>query len=130
MFAQIRATRLFGNSHGGASGGINQLGSSVAGSNQAQNHSTMASRRQDAWEAQLNKEKAVLVATTKPIIDDTATFKPPIPYALREVKRSMDKGVYFKDNTRGRSNEISSNVNDEKQAEKNREYSRCSLVTY
>ena len=64
----------------------------------------MAARRQDAWEhaweAQL-KEKAFLVATIKPIADDTVTFKPPIPYALREVKRSMDKGIYFKDNTYG-----------------------------
>ena len=60
----------------------------------------MASRRQGAWEAQL-KEKAFLVATTKPIADGTVTFKPPIPYALREVKRSMDKGIYFKDNTCG-----------------------------
>ena len=60
----------------------------------------MASRRQDAWEAQL-KEKAFLVASIKPIVDDAVTFKPPVPYALREVKRSMDKGVYFKDNTYG-----------------------------
>ena len=58
----------------------------------------MAVRRQDAWEAQL-KEKAFLSATIKPIVDDTATFKPPIPYALREVKRSMDKGIHFKNNT-------------------------------
>ena len=58
----------------------------------------MASRRQDAWEAQL-KEKAFLSAMIKPIADGTITFKPPVPYALREVKRSMDKGVYFKDNT-------------------------------
>jgi hypothetical protein len=34
----------------------------------------MASRRQDAWEAQL-KEKAFLTATIKPIVDDTITFK-------------------------------------------------------
>ena len=39
----------------------------------------MAARRQDAWEAQL-KEKAFLVDTIKPIVDDTVTFKPPIPY--------------------------------------------------
>ena len=58
----------------------------------------MASRRQDAWEVQL-KEKAFLTAMIKPIVDDISTFKPPVPYALREVKRSMDKGVYFKDNT-------------------------------
>ena len=99
VFAQIRATRRFGNSHG-ASGNINQLGGSVAGNNQAQNQSTMASRRQDSWEAQF-KEKAFLTATIKPIADDTVTFKPPIPYALREVKRSMDKGIYFKDNPYG-----------------------------
>ena len=60
----------------------------------------MASRRQDAWEAQL-KEKAFLAAMTKPIADGTITFKPPVPYALREAKRSMDKGVYFKDNMHG-----------------------------
>ena len=60
----------------------------------------MAARRQDAWELQL-KEKAFLVASIKPIVDGTITFKPTVPYALREVKRSMDKGVYFKDNTYG-----------------------------
>ena len=60
----------------------------------------MAARRQDAWEAQL-KEKAFLSATIKPIVDDTVTFKPPIPYAFREVKRSMDKGIHFRDNTHG-----------------------------
>ena len=60
----------------------------------------MASRRQDAWEAQL-KEKAFLTAMIKPIADDISTSKPPVPYALREVKRSMDKGVYFKDNAYG-----------------------------
>ena len=60
----------------------------------------MAARRQDAWEAQL-KEKAFLSATIKPIADDTVTFKPPIPYALREVKRVMDKGIHFRDNTYG-----------------------------
>ena len=61
----------------------------------------MAARRQSAWEAQL-KEKAFLSATIKPIVDDTATFKPPIPYALREVKRSMGKGTHFrKNNTYG-----------------------------
>ena len=60
----------------------------------------MAARRQDAWEAAL-KEKAFLSETIKPIVDDTATFKPPIPYALREVKRSMDKGIRFKNNTYG-----------------------------
>ena len=60
----------------------------------------MAARRQDAREAQL-KEKAFLNETIKPIADDTATSKPPYPYALREVKRSMDKGIHFKDNTCG-----------------------------
>ena len=47
------------------------------------------------------KEKAFLSATIKPIVDDTVTFKPPIPYAIREVKRSMDKGIHFKNNTFG-----------------------------
>ena len=60
----------------------------------------MAARRQDAWEAQL-KEKAFLSATIKPIADYTATFKQPIPYAIREVKRSMDNGIHFKNNTYG-----------------------------
>ena len=60
----------------------------------------MGARRQDAWGAQL-KEKAFLSATIKPIADDTVTFKPPIPYALQEVKRSMDKGIHFKNNTYG-----------------------------
>ena len=65
LFAEIRATRLFGNSHG-ASGNTNRLGSSIAGGNQAQNQATMASRRQDAWEARL-KEKAFLTAMTEPM---------------------------------------------------------------
>ena len=99
LIAQIRATRLFGDSHG-ASGSSNQLGGLVAAGNPAQQPTPMASRRQDAWELQL-KEKAFLVASIKPIVDDTITFKPTVPYALREVKRSMDKGVYFKDNTYG-----------------------------
>ena len=60
----------------------------------------MAARRQDAWEAQL-KEKAFLSATIKPIADGTVTFNPPIPYALREVTRSMDKEIHFNDNTYG-----------------------------
>ena len=60
----------------------------------------MAARRQSALEAQL-KEKAFLSATIKPIVDDTVTFKPPIPYALHEVKRSMDKGIHFRNNTYG-----------------------------
>ena len=60
----------------------------------------MAARRQSAWAAQL-KEKAFLSATIKPIADDTVTFKPPIPYALREVKRSMDNGIHFRNNTYG-----------------------------
>ena len=60
----------------------------------------MAARRQDARELQL-KEKAFLVASIKPIVDGTITFKPTVPYAFREVKRSMDKGVYFKDSTYG-----------------------------
>ena len=42
----------------------------------------MAARRQQQWEAQL-KEKAFLSATIKPIVDETANYKPPIPYALR-----------------------------------------------
>ena len=61
----------------------------------------MAPRRQDAWEAQLKEKAFLLTATTKPIVDGTITFKPPVPHALREVKRSMYKGVYFKDNTYG-----------------------------
>ena len=64
----------------------------------------MAARRQDAWEVQL-KEEAFLSATIKPIVDDTATpppsNRPPIPYAPREVKRSMDQGIHFKDNRGG-----------------------------
>ena len=84
----------------GASGTTNQLGGLAAGGNQATNQSTMAQRRQDAWELKL-KEKAFLTSTIKPIVDETTTFKPPVPYVLREVKRGMDKGVYFKDNTYG-----------------------------
>ena len=60
----------------------------------------MAARRQQQWEAQL-KEKAFLRATIKPIVDETVNYKPPIPYALREVKRSTDKGIHFRDNTYG-----------------------------
>ena len=81
VFAQVRANRLFADSHG-ASGNSNQLGGSAAGGSQAQNLSTMAARRQQQWEAQL-KEKAFLSATIKPIVDETANYKPPIPYALR-----------------------------------------------
>ena len=58
----------------------------------------MAVRRQQQWEAQL-KEKAFLSATIKPIVDETVNYKPPIPYALREVKRAMNKGIHFRDNT-------------------------------
>ena len=82
------------------SGSSNQPGGLVAAGNPAQQPTPMAQRRQDAWELQL-KEKAFLVASIKPIVDDTTTFKPTVPFALREVKRSMDKGVYFKDNTYG-----------------------------
>ena len=60
----------------------------------------MAGRRQAAFEAQL-KENAFLKATIKPIVDDTVTFKLLVPYAIREVKRSMDKGIHFKNNTYG-----------------------------
>ena len=60
----------------------------------------MAARRQSAWEAQL-KEKAFFSATIRPIVDDTVTFKPLIPCALCEVKRSMDKGIHFRNNTYG-----------------------------
>ena len=60
----------------------------------------MAARRQDAWEAQL-KEKAFLGATIKPIVDETVNYNPPIPYALRRVKRSMDRGIHFRNNTHG-----------------------------
>ena len=60
----------------------------------------MAARRQDASEAQLN-EKAVLSATIKPIVDETVNYKPPIPYALRQVKRSMDRGIHFRNSTYG-----------------------------
>ena len=60
----------------------------------------MAARRQQQWKAQL-KEKAFLIATIKPIVDETVGYKAPIPYALREVKRIMDKGIHFHDSTYG-----------------------------
>ena len=60
----------------------------------------MAGRRQAAFEAQL-KENAFLKATIKPIVDDTVTFKPPVLCAIRKVKRSMHKGIHFKNNTYG-----------------------------
>ena len=82
------------------SGSSNQPGGVVAAGNPALQQTPMAQRRQDAWELQL-KEKAFLVASIKPIVDAITTFKPTVPFALREVKRSMDKGVYFKDNTYG-----------------------------
>ena len=66
----------------------------------------MAARRQAAFEAQL-KENAFLKATIKPIVDGAITFKPPIPYAIREVKRSMGKGIHFKNNTFGAGVELS-----------------------
>ena len=37
----------------------------------------------------------------KPIVDETVGYKAPIPYALREVKRTMEKGIHFRDNTHG-----------------------------
>ena len=58
----------------------------------------MAVRRQQQWEAQL-REKAFMIGTIKPIVDGTVGYKAPIPYALREVKRVMDKGIHFRDNT-------------------------------
>ena len=60
----------------------------------------MAVRRQQQWEAQL-KEKAFLVATIKPIVDEMVGYKTPIPYARREVLRSMNQGIHFRDNTYG-----------------------------
>ena len=99
LFAQVRATRLFANSPS-ASGDSNQLGGSARSSNQAQNQQTIAGRRQLAFETQL-KEGAFLKATIKLIVDGTATFKPPVPYAIRAVKRGMDKGIHFQNNTYG-----------------------------
>ena len=58
----------------------------------------MAVRRQQQLEAQL-KENAILITTIKPIVDEAVAFKAPAPYALREVKRVMDKGTHFRDNT-------------------------------
>ena len=60
----------------------------------------MAVRRQQQWEAQL-KENAFLITTIKPIVNGAVAFKAPVPYALREVKRVMDKGIHFRDNTYG-----------------------------
>ena len=47
------------------------------------------------------KENAFLSTTIKPIVDEAVAFKAPVPYALREVKRMMDKGIHFRDNTYG-----------------------------
>ena len=62
----------------------------------------MAVRRQQQWQAQL-KENAFLTTTIKPIadgvLDEAVAFRAPVPYALREVKRVMDKGIHFRDNT-------------------------------
>ena len=60
----------------------------------------MAVRRQQQWEAQL-KENAFLITKIKPIADEAVAFKAPVPYALREVKRVMGKGIHFRDNTYG-----------------------------
>ena len=58
----------------------------------------MAVRRQRQGEAQL-KENAFLITTIKPVVDEAVAFKAPVPYALREVKRVIDKGIHFRDNT-------------------------------
>ena len=60
----------------------------------------MGVRRQQQWEAHL-RENAFLITTSKPIVDEAVAFKAPVPYALREVKRVMDKGVLFRDKTYG-----------------------------
>ena len=60
----------------------------------------MAVRQQQQWEAQL-REKGFLIGTIKPIVDEAVAYKAPIPYALREVKRVIDKGIHVRDNTYG-----------------------------
>ena len=57
-------------------------------------------RQQKHWEAQL-REKGFLIGTIKPIVEEAVASKAPVPCALREVKRAMDKGVHFRDNTYG-----------------------------
>ena len=57
-------------------------------------------RQQKHWEAQL-REKGFLIGTIKPIVEEAVASKAPVPCALREVKRMMDKGIHFRDNTYG-----------------------------
>ena len=57
-------------------------------------------RRQQQREAQL-KENAFFITTIKPTVDEAVAFKVPVPYALREVKRVMNKGIHFRGNTYG-----------------------------
>ena len=59
----------------------------------------MAVRRQQQWEAQL-KEKGFPIGTIKPIVDEAVAYKAPVPYALCEAKRTMDKGIHFRNTTR------------------------------
>ena len=37
----------------------------------------------------------------QPIVDEAMAFKAPVPCALREAKRVMDKRIHFRDNTYG-----------------------------
>ena len=57
-------------------------------------------RRQQQWETQL-EDSVFLKGAIKPIVDDTTALKPPVPYALRQALKHMNKTIYFQDNGYG-----------------------------
>ena len=60
----------------------------------------VASRRQQQWETQL-EDSVFLKGAIKPIVDDMTALKPPVPYALRQALKHMNKTIYFQDNGYG-----------------------------
>ena len=59
-----------------------------------------AGSRQQQWKTQL-EDSVFLKGAIKPIADDMAALKPPVPYALRQALKFMNKGIYFQDNDYG-----------------------------
>ena len=60
----------------------------------------VANRRQQQWETQL-EDSVFLKGAIKPIVDDMTALKPPVPYALRQALKHMNKTIYFQDNGYG-----------------------------
>ena len=60
----------------------------------------VANRRQQQWETQL-EDSVFLKGAIKPIVDDMTALKPPVPYALRQALKHMNKSIYFQDNGYG-----------------------------